>query len=672
MEAPSFLPDITNRSAPERAGSLSASSASSTATSPGMQPAADFLVTTDSLMNQAPPEPPSPYHPLAQKRIASVLPSLFQSKLETSKLRDRKLKQLREAEAFAEAELQKAQKPVKLTLGKNRRAASGDEGEPTEPTTSEQEPAAAKTVSAYDECIKEFHFLEAQRQQLCSEESDMRAEIVAEEELLYTRATLQHFESLAHAITASELSESEKARAEEILNEEDTQLSDAKNQRAEERRALLESIAASTSVRLAEERLRMRLQKAIGELLPEHEDGRNEIMVEEQDALMQALEWERTYRPMGPGCGFAGPAEDPRLRHRKAVKKGRHHKPTTTELAIEQLRRGKASDAQEGGPAANEGALVVYKTVTDEDGFADPPDTTLEVVFVEEGKQLYVHERDAKLEAIRKARALQDLLREEESTRADILLEESEDFLPILLSGVDGIYEARHAARARVKREGEAETEALADRIARMDAKSHILAGDFAGDPKAQKNVKDATWGGDFDAPDEDDRCSSLERHEDPAFKEDSAPLDNSNFNLTTDDITGDYASMLVNTGDLPSMDSASIQGALGVIVRSSFSPGKALLTMLTNPSDEESEEELVHVARSAVAAAKESATKYLRDELWLHDLLMPEATAALLATQDGIVGDGAQLLMDLASSRTDIVNEQIEAILDFCSVDLE
>lgn len=642
-----------------------------------------------SLMQETPPEPPSPYRPKIQKPAASVLPSLFTTKLDTLRRRDPSGRRLREAAAAAEAELKKTQHPAKRTLGKDRRRSSSN----TPAAAAAPRAAPGKDTAAIDAAILEHHFLEAQRGQVLTDEANARIEMHTEQELAYTRSTLGHLESLALAITASELSEAELERADQVIGQGSQELRAAKEQRGAERRALLERIAATTSERLRGVRAAKMMETQFARLFPAHREGALAVMAAEQLALVPVLEREHSTRPLGAGCVAMAIAADLRFRGYERRKKSRYHKPTITETTIERLRS--ARDVNVSATAdPSHGALVLYGN---EDAVIemDPPDTTPEFVFERDGKETYIMDKAARYEALRRARAVEDLCIEEEAARSDILLAESEAYMPVIVTGVDGFYSARQAAHAREADAAAFAASGYGDRAAWIDATYRLLSKEHAelketdgagtainslaipcsGDPvqPAAEAPGRVTLTLD-DQASSPDRCQT--RSELFADTVNAIPAADASVRRCSQFIGAhsegdlDLASLIVHPNDMCSfVDTGSPNSTTNTASPVTLQSGRDALSILARNGNWE-EADLRAALLSQLDDAKAGLVSFLRNELWAHDLLIPEATAALLASHSALQVESARLLMEMAGSRTGIVNEQIDALVDLWFAD--
>lgn len=407
------------------------------------------------------PRPPSPYKPgkVSLRAKKSVLPALFDFKLDGPRRRDKKLLLFRDAERRMEEKYQKSI-PVGCTskLSQGGKAAVESESAPAAAApevAGEEKAEQQKQYSNADVVMREYFFIEAQQEQVISEEQSERNVILSEEEYGFTTLLVDFLQFLPQVIAYDSPYLVEEAKRDELA-------------RTEAREAFFNQIAATISERFREEKHKEKRAEYSKELFSSHAEGLEELKAKEAVQWEELMEWnkKRLLR-----FGQAVKQEDYRLRHLKKRKLVRG-KPVVTlgERYLQQLKdRNK------------EGQLVIY------DG--DAYTRAHEALFALVGRQAFANEKEIRKALDRLERALDTLMEEEVEAREEVQRLESVAWVPVLLHGVDGFYEAKRATRDREEEEA---LEAMADandEVAMAKIKYKMLARKFE-----SKEVESSPW----------------------------------------------------------------------------------------------------------------------------------------------------------------------------------
>lgn len=398
------------------------------------------------------PRPPSPYKPgkVSLRARKSVLPALFEFKLDGPRRRDKKRLLAIDAERRME------QKYIQsIPIGCNSKLSAGGR-----PAAIEDKPAAEavevdaagqpkeREFSSVDVVMREYFLMEAQQEQLIGEEQSGRNLITSEEEYGYTTILVDFLQFLPQVIAVDSPELAEEAKKDELA-------------RAQEREIFFNQIADRISALFREEKIKEKLLAYSNELLPKHAAALEELKKKEQEEWEELMEWNRK-RLERYGAAMKKKV-DYRLR---SLKKRKLVGGKPVEYTGEKyLRRLRESQKQ------NEGQLVVYD---------DEYTAAHERLFAEVGRKEFTIEKEIRAELDRMERALDVLIEKEVEAREEEQRAESVEWIPVLLYGVDGYYEARRATREREEMEQLERRKEAGDELARAEIKRRLLAKNFS------------------------------------------------------------------------------------------------------------------------------------------------------------------------------------------------
>lgn len=373
------------------------------------------------------PRPSSPYRPSVHRSKHTVLPSLFSYKMDMITLNA--TRDWRDANKEVEAVMEKVNRSPKMTLGRPR---LGDIM-----AAAAKEQRAAEEKPGVQQAIREHFLAEAMRQQIVRAEESLRSNCIAEEKLVFTRMLVDSCQILSELVTASP-----ELRREARI---------AKHERSVERENYMNEIAAVASSCVAARCFKVKVKELTAQWLQEHALGVAAIVKGEMEALEDLFVWEQQHHPQDRTRMMK---DDPRLRG-LPKKRSRYKKQTKTELAIKRIR-----DSQQ----QKSGVLVVF----DEDARG-------EAQYREEGKRWYLTTKAQIEVATKKDHALDEVWATEVTDRDHLTDTESTTWVPLLIHGVDGHYEAQADARQRQRAEEHAAKKAKEQAELLLDEQYNVI-----------------------------------------------------------------------------------------------------------------------------------------------------------------------------------------------------
>lgn len=417
------------------------------------------------------PRAPTPYRPgrvtLRAKR--SVLPSLFEMKLDVPRRRSSEYRTMLEAarrmeERYRESLPKKACKRL-MRLTDTDEGSLLTDGKAADalgvlpPIAAERNPCLAQEeYSSVDQAMRECFLLEAIEEQVAREEAAGRVFIQAEENYYYTTLLVDGAHSLMEA-----LAENDDAIIRDVRH--------AAALREEERNNYFHDIAERIHERFHQKRLKEKINAAAEEQLSLYTASLGEIHSKQISAWQELMVW-HAKRMRGYGLVAQAATEKRDYRITKKTKKTRRkerkraghvEKEGSTERTLRVLKEKKSGDKQ----------LVLFNE-------ADAREKFREALYAAMGQKSYQREKERKTCQARLSRRFVCLEEEELEARKELQQLESQQWIPLMLFGIDGYYEAKQATRDRVEMEELLAKKEAGDALARAEVKRRLLAKEFS------------------------------------------------------------------------------------------------------------------------------------------------------------------------------------------------
>ncbi|KAG5496237.1 hypothetical protein JKF63_02538 [Porcisia hertigi] len=303
-----------------------------------------------------------------------------------------------------------------------------------------------------DEIFFELLFHEARRQFYVSAEETMRNDLIAGEEVAFSKMIIQELQGRAKLISGDE-------NAVLVIK--------AAEDRAKKRQAMMERIEKEVSLRLKMQRGSELLAIQFEALLPVHKAGRECIIREESADLQEIFRWHKENRPLRGGKSLKIPKEDYRLTYagqqaiRRSSSRSRSARWKRSNRSSVRTSRVYLAELELKRKSIRSPVTVLAPLVTtaakDEAAPVTLLDGTLllehELAFQEEGKVRLQKEKNLRYADVRRMGQLQSLEKERADARQYILAEQAMYWMQITRLAMEGLYAAKEAKREREKRE---------------------------------------------------------------------------------------------------------------------------------------------------------------------------------------------------------------------------
>lgn len=452
-------------------------------------PPSSSLVAPHWMLKRSPedfpptPRAPTPYRPgrVALRPKRSVLPALFEMKLEVPRRRDSTFRTMLEAERRMEERYQGSlpkktcrrllrlpDAPVEAT----DTAAADVVTFSSPPAAEDPKEVAPPEYSSADQAMRECFLLEAIQEQVMREETQGRIFIKAEENYYYTTILVDSSHSLMEALAESD---------EDLV----VDIRHAAASREEERTVFFHEIAERIHVKFHEKCLREKLQSIVDEELSLYTTAMKEMQATEAEEWKELIAWhERRMKSYGQTL-HNSKTRDYRItkktkktkRRKYGNRSGSSAKESSTERAIRVLREKKTAEFQ----------LVLFHA-------HDAKETSNEELFALNGQEAHQREKERK-DAERYHNRRLDRLQDEELVAREALQKlESQKWIPLMLFGIDGYYEAKRSTRERLEMEELQRRKEAGDAVARAEIKRRLLAKEFSERNQEEQLAAVSSW----------------------------------------------------------------------------------------------------------------------------------------------------------------------------------
>lgn len=413
-----------------------------------------------SILDLPTPRPPSPYKPgkVSRRCRQSVLPSLFEFKLDMPRRRDKQLRLRRDAEEIMEKKyLLSFPVGCKGRLSRSRNVDQTSESQPEEEEIHAD--PKSKVFSSCDIAMREYLLLEAQQEQLFTEENDLRNQLIAHENYGHINIYVDFLHFLPRVIAEDHVELAECAKKDE-------------ENRAEERHRFCRTIETEIAQRFFEAKLQKKLYEIELEMLPEHAKGLEELAAQEKEEWEELMEWH--YKRLKRYGQVVRKMVDYRGKSRRKKVRGKIVE-TIGEKYLRMIRERN-----------KEGQLIVVCN--------DPSTAVSEALYAQQGRSRLQREREKLAELQRIDRALVVLIDDEPDAREEVQQEESKAWVPLMFFGIDGHYEAKRAARERQELEELQQRKEAGDEEAKAEMKRRLLAKEFIERKKGKEDIESVPW----------------------------------------------------------------------------------------------------------------------------------------------------------------------------------
>lgn len=411
--------------------------------------------------------PPTPYRPgrVAIRARRSVLPSLFEMKLVGTHHRALNYRTMIEAGRRMEERYHKTvSKPnCKRLLRQNVdpvlpaiTEAAGEAAVSSQHTLETSNEEVTVQYSSVDQAMRECFLLEAIYDQVMKEETAGRVFIDAEEHYYFTTVLVDASHSFLEVLAE---------RNGDLMEE----IRFASASREEERNTFFHNISEQIHQQFQQKRLEEKLQSTFIEQLTLYTTSMEDLRQHEEKEWLELLVWNEKRIKVYDEFAEKAKVIDYRItkkttknRHKKHG--GRHHteRESSTERFLRVLRAKKRLESQ----------LVLF----DCDGAKD---ASRECVYALVGREAHQKEKERKAVEHSVSRRFEFLEEDELDAREEMQKLESEQWIPLMLFGIDGYYAAKRATRERLELEELKRKKDLGDEVARAEIKRRLLAKEF-------------------------------------------------------------------------------------------------------------------------------------------------------------------------------------------------